>query len=141
MNEVFHRVAVRTSVVMGSSYAFLTAISAILVWAAFGPGSGYSNTWQLIINTGTTITTFLMVFLIQNTQNRDSKAMHLKLDELLKNTVGARSGLIDLEDLSDSDLEALDADFRKLHDQEYSTITNLLHEHIRSVHHKRKTTK
>ena len=140
MNEVFHRIAARTSVVMGSSYAFLSAILAIIVWASFGPGSGYSNTWQLIINTGTTITTFLMVFLIQNTQNRDSKAMHLKLDELLKNTVGARSGLIDLEDLTDAELEALDADFRKLHDREYSTITNLLHEHIRRVHHKRKDT-
>jgi low affinity Fe/Cu permease len=76
----------------------------------------YSDTWQLIINTGTTIVTFLMVFLIQNTQNRDAKAIHLKLDELIKGVKGARTGLVNLEQLSDADLERLHKEFERLHE-------------------------
>jgi len=78
---------------------------------------GYSDTWQLVINTGTTIVTFLMVFLIQNTQNRDAKAIHLKLDELIKGVTGARTGMVDLEDMSDEELEKLQKEFRRLHER------------------------
>lgn len=85
-----------------------------MVWAITGPIFGFSDTWQLIINTGTTIVTFLMVFLIQNTQNRDAKAMHLKLDELIRALTGARNDLVDLEELSDAELEKLEQEFRGL---------------------------
>jgi low affinity Fe/Cu permease len=87
------------------------------VWAITGPIFNFSDTWQLIINTGTTIVTFLMVFLIQNTQNRDAKAIHLKLDELIKAVKGARTRLVDLEDLSDEELEKLQGEFKRLHEQ------------------------
>ena len=82
-----------------------------------GPAFHYSDTWQLVINTGTTIITFLMVFLIQNTQNRDAKAMHLKLDELIRAVASARNRLVHLEDLSDSDLAVLEEEFKKLHEK------------------------
>lgn len=98
----------------GSPWTFLIAVAAILGWAVSGPWFHYSNTWQLVINTATTIITFLMVFLIQNTQNRDTKAIHLKLDELLRGVQGARSTLISLENLSDDELENLQKDFEKL---------------------------
>ena len=98
----------------GTPAAFLIAALTILVWAVTGPLFHYSDTWQLVINTGTTIVTFLMVFLIQNTQNRDAKAIHLKLDELLKGVKGARTGLVDLEDLSDKELEKLQKEFEQL---------------------------
>src|SRR5258708_36438501 len=90
----------------------------IVVWGVTGPLFHYSDTWQLVINTSTTIITFLMVFLIQNTQNRDAKAIHLKLDELLKGVTGARTGLVDLEDLSDADLKELEDEFKALHKKE-----------------------
>lgn len=118
MNEIFRKFAHNTSQVVGSSWTFLVAVLIILVWATTGPIFHYSDTWQLVINTGTTIITFLMVFLIQNTQNRDAKAIHLKLDELLRGVVGARTGLVDLEDLSDAELEALQKEFERLKDQE-----------------------
>ncbi len=101
---------------VGSSWAFILSVIIILVWAITGPMFGYSDTWQLVINTGTTIITFLMVFLIQNTQNRDAKAIHLKLDELIKGVKGARTGLVNLEQLSDSDLERLHKEFERLHE-------------------------
>ena len=85
MNDLFHKVANKVSAVAGSSWAFITAVLIIIIWAFTGPIFHYSDTWQLVINTGTTIITFLMVFLIQNTQNRDAKAVHLKLDELITN--------------------------------------------------------
>jgi low affinity Fe/Cu permease len=87
----------------------------VAAWAVTGPLFHYSDTWQLVINTGTTIITFLMVFLIQNTQNRDAKAMHLKLDELIRAVGNARTSLVHLEDLSDEDLKTLEEEFRKLH--------------------------
>ena len=114
MNELFHRVAGRTSTVVGSSWAFLLAVLVVLVWAVSGPVFGFSNTWQLVINTGTTIVTFLMVFLIQNTQNRDAKAMHLKLDELIASREQARDLLIDMEDCTDHELEELAQEFRRV---------------------------
>src|SRR5688572_12106285 len=104
MNELFRWFSHRTSEIVGSPWAFILAVVTILVWGLTGPIFRFSDTWQLIINTGTTIVTFLMVFLIQNTQNRDARAMHLKLDELIWAVEGARTGLVDLEDCTDEEL-------------------------------------
>src|SRR5881628_1721502 len=98
MREAFWRFARTTAYYLGTAWAFLAAVVTILVWAALGPKYGFSDTWQLVVNTGTTIVTFLMVFIIQNTQNRDSKAMQLKLDELLRAVPGARNAFMDVED-------------------------------------------
>ena len=99
---------------VGSPFAFSVAVLTIVVWALTGPFFHYSDTWQLIINTGTTIITFLMVFLIQNTQNRDTKALHLKLDELLRGVTGARTSFVNLENLSDEDLDRLQNEFDRI---------------------------
>jgi low affinity Fe/Cu permease len=114
IRDAFGVFARKTSGVLGSAWAFVCAILIIVIWATTGPAFGYSDTWQLIINTGTTIVTFLMVFLIQNTQNRDAKAVHLKLDELIRALGGARNKLVDLEKLSDDDLKELESEFEKL---------------------------
>jgi len=114
VKELFRSFAHRAAVAVGSFWAFLLALAVIVVWAATGPVFGYSDTWQLVINTGTTIVTFLMVFLIQNTQNRDSRALHLKLDELLHAVRNARDELIDLEEMSDADLDRLHHEFQRL---------------------------
>ena len=103
---------------VGSPWAFTGALAIVAVWAVLGPRFDYSDTWQLIINTGTTIVTFLVVFLIQNTQNRDAAAFHLKLDELIRAVKGARTGLVDLENLSEEEIEALRKEFQRLHDRE-----------------------
>jgi low affinity Fe/Cu permease len=100
--------------VTGRPITFLTAIAIILIWAAVGPFVGYSDTWQLVINTATTIITFLMVFVIQNTQNRDTAAMHIKIDELIRVTGKARNVLLDLEELDEKTLEELRTDYEKL---------------------------
>src|SRR5437899_224912 len=102
---------------MGSAWSFTVAIVIIMAWAVTGPIFHYSDTWQLVINTATTIVTFLMVFLIQNTQNRDAKAIHLKLDELIRAIKGARDSLVDLENLSDEELERLKKEFNRLDDR------------------------
>ena len=115
MNEMFRQFAQRTAQLVGSSWAFMLSVVIIAAWAITGPMFHYSDTWQLVINTGTTIITFLMVFLIQNTQNRDAKAIHLKLDELIKGVKGARTGLVNLEQLSDDELERLHKEFERLH--------------------------
>jgi low affinity Fe/Cu permease len=99
---------------VGSPFAFSLALLTVVVWGLTGPFFHYSDTWQLIINTGTTIVTFLMVFLIQNTQNRDTKALHLKLDELLRGVAGARTSFVNLENLSDEDLERLQHEFERI---------------------------
>jgi len=122
MKEKFHKLAVIASEIVGSPQAFIVAISIIFTWALSGPLFNYSNSWQLFINTGTTIVTLLMVILIQNTQNRDSKAIHLKLDELLKAMKGARTGLVDLEDMSDDDIEELHKQFKTLHERYYNEL-------------------
>jgi len=114
MNVFFRRFAHVTATAVGSPWAFLAAVAVIAAWALTGPIFGFSDTWQLVINTGTTIVTFLMVFLIQNTQNRDAQAIHLKLDELLRGVAGARTELVDLEDLSDEELSALQEEFQRL---------------------------
>jgi low affinity Fe/Cu permease len=117
MNEFFRKFAHGSAAAVGSPYAFLLGVLIIVVWGISGPAFGYSDTWQLVINTGTTIVTFLMVFLIQNTQNRDAKAMHLKLDELIRAMSSARNRLVHLEDLSDADLAKLEEEFKKLHEK------------------------
>ena len=114
MRDLFHRIAQKTSNIVGSAWAFITALIIIIVWAASGPVFHFSDTWQLVINTGTTIITFLMVFLIQNTQNRDAKVIHLKLDELIRVLDKARNHLVDLEDLSEAELDRLQKEFEKL---------------------------
>ena len=114
MSEPFRRFARRVATATGSAWAFVLAVLVIVAWLVTGPLYGYSNTWQLVINTGTTIVTFLMVFLIQNTQNRDSLALHLKLDELIRAQRTARNGLVDLEDLSDAELRKLQREFERL---------------------------
>ena len=114
MSELFRRFARTTSEVLGRAEVFLGAVVAIVIWAALGPVYHYSDTWQLIINTATTIVTFLMVFLIQNTQNRDAKAIQLKLDELIRGVQGARTGLVRLEELSDEELKELECSFQRL---------------------------
>ena len=103
-----------TSSAVGRPKSFFIAVGIIAMWAAAGPFFHFSDTWQLIINTGTTIVTFLMVFLIQNTQNRDSKAIHLKLDELLRANRAARNTLVDLENMTDAELEDLQGEFSRL---------------------------
>ena len=117
VTDAFRLFAQRSAVMLGSAWAFSAAVLAILVWIVTGPTFHFSDTWQLIINTATTIVTFLMVFLIQNTQNRDAKAMHLKLDELIRAVKGARNQLVDLENLSDEDLKKLEEQFRRLRKQ------------------------
>ena len=114
MNERFSRFSHLASTATGSPFAFVLAALTIVVWAFCGPVFHYSDTWQLVINTGTTIVTFLMVFLIQNAQNRDTKAIHLKIDELIRASTGARNKLIDLDALNDRQLEALQAEFARI---------------------------
>jgi len=114
MKDAFRKFAQTVAHLVGTAWAFMIAAAIIIVWATTGPIFGYSDTWQLNINTSTTIVTFLMVFLIQNTQNRDAKAIHLKLDELIKAVKGARTQLVDLEDLSDEELDKLQKEFKRL---------------------------
>ncbi len=114
LSDLFRRIACRSAEALGSSWAFITAVTIVVVWAGTGPLFGFSDTWQLVINTGTTIVTFLMVFLIQNAQNRDARAFHLKLDELIHAIKEARNELIDVEELSDEQLAALQREFVRL---------------------------
>jgi low affinity Fe/Cu permease len=145
LNDFFHKFASVTSRVVGSPWSFFAAVLIIVVWGVTGPMFGFSDTWQLIINTGTTIVTFLMVFLIQNTQNRDAKAIHLKLDELVRAVKGARTGLVDLEDMSDEELEKLQKEFERLRKQEgvnlQAAVENVgeeLQERTKQRQHKRR---
>jgi len=117
MHELFRKVARRVSLAIGTPIAFVIAVLTIIAWSAMGPLFGYSDTWQLIINTSTTIVTFLVVFLIQNTQNHDSRALHLKLDELLRSIKTARNTMVDLEELTDEELARLEAEFRRVRRQ------------------------
>lgn len=111
-NQTFHNFAHGAATVMGNPWSFFASIALIVIWALTGPLFRYSNTWQLVINTGTTIITFLAVFLIQNTQNRDARAVHLKLDELLRSGEKARNYLIDLQNMSDEELDELERQFQ-----------------------------
>ena len=114
VRDAFRVFARHSSRMLGSAWAFAGAVLVIAVWLLTGPTFHFSDTWQLIINTATTIITFLMVFLIQNTQNRDAKAVHLKLDEMIRALKGARNQLVDLEDLSDEELKKLEEQFQRL---------------------------
>jgi len=114
VSDAFRVFARRSASILGSAWAFGGAVLVIAVWLITGPTFHFSDTWQLIINTATTIITFLMVFLIQNTQNRDAKAVHLKLDEMIRALEGARNQLVDLEDLSDEELKKLEEQFQRL---------------------------
>ncbi|HEY1537701.1 MAG TPA: low affinity iron permease family protein [Polyangiaceae bacterium] len=114
MKKRFNRLAEATAHALGTAWAFVIAVSTVLIWAASGPVFHFNDTWQLTINTGTTIVTFLMVFLIQNTQNRDARATQLKLDELLRAVERARNSMVNLQDLTDQELDALEQDFRRL---------------------------
>jgi low affinity Fe/Cu permease len=125
VRDSFRTFARKSSEVLGSAWAFIGAILIIAVWGLTGPTFHFSDTWQLIINTGTTIVTFLMVFLIQNTQNRDAKAMHLKLDELIRAVQGARNRLVDLEKLSDDELKELEEQFTRLRQKETAQAPEL----------------
>lgn len=128
MNEFFRKFAAKVSKVVGSGWAFILAVTIIIVWAITGPVFAFSDTWQLIINTGTTIITFLMVFLIQNTQNRDAKAIHLKLDELIHGLRGPHTGFVDLEDMSDEELEDLEEAFRRLREKKGLSVKEFVKE-------------
>ena len=110
----FHAFAAKSAHLVGTKWAFVLAVAVIVVWAITGPMFGYSNTWQLVINTLTTVITFLMVFLIQNTQNRDARAIHLKLDEIIRSLKVARNEMIDIEKLSDKELEDLEKYFERI---------------------------
>jgi len=115
MNEAFRKFAQKVSHLVGTSWAFIVAIAIVVVWGTTGPIFHFSDTWQLVINTGTTIITFLMVFLIQNTQNRQDTAIQIKLDELIKGVKGARTSLVNIEDISDEELDRLHKQFERLH--------------------------
>jgi low affinity Fe/Cu permease len=110
----FHRFSVRCSEILGAPGIFLLAVLVVTGWLLSGPFFRYSDSWQLVINTGTTIVTFLMVFLIQNTQNRDARGLHLKLDELIRTNRRARNELIDLESMTESELRELETEFQAL---------------------------
>jgi low affinity Fe/Cu permease len=117
LRELFHHFAQKASNVAGTPWAFFLAALVVVVWALLGRRFGYSDTWQLVINTGTTIVTFLMVFLIQNTQNRDAKATHLKLDELIRSKRGARNTLLDLENCTEEELDEIEREFKRLRER------------------------
>jgi low affinity Fe/Cu permease len=114
MKEWFRKIAQTTSLMVGSPATFFGAILVLAVWGLLGPAFGFSDTWQLAINTTTSVVTFLMVFLIQNSQNRDAKAIHLKLDELLRAVEAARTGMVKLEELSDEKLDELHHEFQDI---------------------------
>jgi low affinity Fe/Cu permease len=114
MNQLFRKFSLAAANALGSSWMFIANVLLILIWLVAGPFFNYSDTWQLVVNTATTVFTYLAVFLIQNTQNRDATAIHLKLDELIKGVSGARTHLVHLEDLSDEELLRLQDEFKRL---------------------------
>jgi len=115
MREGFRRFATRTSEWVGTPAAFVIGLTLIVLWGLTGPLFGYSDSWQLVVNTATTIITFLMVFLIQSTQNRDARAIHLKLDELIRGVKGARTAMVALESCTDEELAQFQKEFERLH--------------------------
>ena len=121
--SLFTRFAKWASRAAGRPTAFSLAVAILIAWAVSGPLFGFSDTWQLIINTGTTIVTFLMVFLIQNTQNRDSEALHVKLDELIRANKDAQNALLDLEELEEDELDRIRDDYEKLAQRARNTLT------------------
>ena len=140
MREFFRLFSHKVSEAMGSPLAFLTAVLVIVIWASVGQFFNFSDTWQLVINTSTTIITFLMVFLIQNTQNRDARVTGLKLDEIIRAHKGARDSIIELQALSDEELDALEAEFLKIREedavlhQSLSTVEKVIAAHHQARH-------
>lgn len=143
MQHLFRKLSTTISTWAGTAGAFVIAFSVVAVWVITGPIFNFSNTWQLVINTGTTIVTFLMVFLIQNTQNRDSRAVQLKLDELIRATSAARDSFVDLEELNDSEIAKLNDEFRRMHEQSQTPLPGIkkLHTKVLAVHQKRQSSK
>jgi low affinity Fe/Cu permease len=140
MKERFRHISVKISSWAGSASTFALALLIIITWAITGPLFDFSDTWQLVINTGTTIVTFLMVFLIQNTQNRDTNAIQLKLDELIKSSHTARNSFVGLEDLTDNELLELDQEFKKMYENLASTkAMQRLHKKVEAEHAMRLT--
>lgn len=139
MREIFRRIATRVSTAAGRASTFLLAVLVVTVWGITGPVFDFSDTWQLVINTGTTIVTFLMVFLIQNTQNRDGKAVQIKLDELIRSSQKADDRYISIEDLSDEELAKLNERFSRLRasDTEHDPALEKLHKHLSHVLNRR----
>lgn len=133
MREIFRRIATRVSTAAGRASTFLLAVIVVIIWAVSGPVFNFSDTWQLVINTGTTIVTFLMVFLIQNTQNRDGKAVQIKLDELIRAT-RANDRYISIEDLSDEELTKLNERFSRMRASEVEQDLALEKLHQRLSH-------
>jgi low affinity Fe/Cu permease len=133
MRNFFTQLAGGVSQVVGSHWSFLLAILVVIIWAMSGPLFNYSDTWQLIINTGTTIVTFLMVFLIQNTQNRDARAMHLKLDELIASVHNAHNEMIDIEHLSDEELERIAARYQQMREDSENKVKTIAEDKARKV--------
>jgi low affinity Fe/Cu permease len=122
MKENFRKFAHRSAQAVGSPWAFFLAVASIVIWGLAGPHFRYSDTWQLVINTATSLSTFLVVFLIQNTQNRDAKVVQMKLDELIRAIQPARTALMQMEDLSDVELDNLHLEFQKLRDHAASRL-------------------
>ena len=122
MRERFRKLAYATAEVVGSPWAFLVGMGLVLLWGLSGPYFHFSDTWQLVINTSTTIVTFLIVFLIQGAQNRDSRALHLKLDELLRAVEHARTSLVALETRTDAELESLQTEFTRLQQRQGDSL-------------------
>jgi low affinity Fe/Cu permease len=135
-SERFHRFAFGISERMGRPVTFFLALGVVLVWAVTGPLFHFSDTWQLVINTGTTVVTFLMVFLIQATQNRDARALHLKLDELIRSQRRARNVFADLEHASDEELAAFEREFQRLRKDgvDRGQAAHLAHRHVHDPH-------
>ena len=125
LGSTFHKISALTARMVGSPFAFLSAVATVIVWGSLGKQFHYSDTWQLVVNTGTTIITFLIVFLIQNTQNRDARAIHVKLDEIVRAIQGADNRVIDAENLSDSELLKLIRSYETLR-SEYARRDNLV---------------
>ncbi|MBC7531368.1 MAG: low affinity iron permease family protein [Oligoflexus sp.] len=130
-DKLFTKLASKTAIGMGKPAAFLIALSVVVIWAVSGPLFHYSDTWELVINTATTIVTFLMVFLIQNTQNRESRALHLKLDELILSLKHADNKMIDIENLEEAELEELARKYHNLNQTAQVTIER----HLSKRHH------
>jgi low affinity Fe/Cu permease len=124
MHKAFSDFARAVARVMGSPLAFILALLMVVAWAVSGPYFGYSNTWQLFINTGTTVVTFLMVVLLQHSQNHDAKAVHLKLDELIRSAKYARNSLVDLESMTDEELEMLHDEFQRIRERSQKRSKN-----------------
>jgi low affinity Fe/Cu permease len=133
MKEGFRKFAQSSAQVVGSPWVFAAALVMTVLWAATGPHFHYSDTWQLVINTGTSVSTFLVVFLIQNTQNRDCKVIHMKLDELIRAVQTARTSLVQMELLTDLELEVLQKEFQELRDQAASKLNQIEESRLKRV--------